>query len=209
MYLRLMRSDRSPRSRRPTLESWPSCETMPSIPESPSTVSTRREWDTGFPEPFCGNGNTTLRHPDAKVGTDACITADDIPVSRALNRDRKSFLGSKYSKRTISHGMLTPQQQQSMIRQQHNASVMYSDSAILDSDGESCNLTSTPVMPSRQVSYGIQPGGHSSKDSLDRRRSSSSAHDPKHGSMIPPGSPSSTSTSRSRGFFRKLRLHRD
>lgn len=203
MPLRLMRRSRS--SKRSTLESWSSCETMGIISESPSPVSTRREWDTGFPESFCGNGNTTLRHPDAKVGADACITADDIPVSQALNRERRSFLGNKYSKRTISHGVLTPQQQRSVVRQQNTASVMYSDCAIIDSDAESTTLSSTPFMPSRSASYGMQP----SKDSFDGRRSSSSGHDSKDGSMIPPSSPSSTSTNRSRGFLRKLRRHRD
>ncbi|KLU90116.1 hypothetical protein MAPG_09081 [Magnaporthiopsis poae ATCC 64411] len=173
------------------------------IPESPSTVSTRREWDTGFPESFCGNGNTTLRHPDAKVGADACITADDIPVSQALNRERRSFLSSKYSKRTISHGVLTPQQQQSIVRQQNTASVMYSDCAIIDSDAESATLT--PFMPSRSTSYGMQTSG----DSFEGRRSSTSVHDPKDESNMPPSSPSSTSTSRSRGFLRRLRRHRD
>lgn len=53
MPLRLMRRSRS--SKRSTLESWSSCETMGIISESPSPVSTRREWDTGFPESFCGS----------------------------------------------------------------------------------------------------------------------------------------------------------
>jgi len=47
--------------------------------------------DTGFPEPFCGTRNTSLPHPDAKIGPDAFITEDDVNVTRALLRHRMTF----------------------------------------------------------------------------------------------------------------------
>ncbi|KAH8893326.1 hypothetical protein GQ53DRAFT_822028 [Thozetella sp. PMI_491] len=79
---------------------------MGSIPQSPTSLRPRSR-DTGFPDNFCGVGNTSLPHPDARVGPDACITADDISVSKALSRHRRSFLAKH--KRTISHGMITPE----------------------------------------------------------------------------------------------------
>ncbi|KAL1875922.1 hypothetical protein VTK73DRAFT_9706 [Phialemonium thermophilum] len=87
--------------------SWSSCEVMGSLPEDPTTTSRPRRRDTGFPEPFCGNRNTTLPHPDAIVAPDASITADDIAVQRVLSRQRRSFLVKH--KRTISHGLITPE----------------------------------------------------------------------------------------------------
>lgn len=63
---------------------------MATPPRSPSQTSTRIR-DTGFPDTFCGNRNTTLPHPDAKIGPDACITEDDVNVGRALIRHRMSF----------------------------------------------------------------------------------------------------------------------
>jgi len=59
-------------------------------PRSPTQMSIR-DRDTGFPEPFCGTRNTSLPHPDAKIGPDACLTEDDINVTRALLRHRMSF----------------------------------------------------------------------------------------------------------------------
>ncbi|KAK3995056.1 hypothetical protein QBC44DRAFT_305669 [Cladorrhinum sp. PSN332] len=63
---------------------------MATPPQSPRQMSIR-DRDTGFPEPFCGNRNTSLPHPDAKIGAEACITEDDVNVTRALLRHRMSF----------------------------------------------------------------------------------------------------------------------
>ncbi|KAK4193121.1 hypothetical protein QBC35DRAFT_164878 [Podospora australis] len=82
---------RRPRFRRAPSSTWTIQEDMVyEAPRSP-TQSSLRERDTGFPEPFCGNRNTSLHHPDAKVGEDACITEDDVNVGRALIRHRMSF----------------------------------------------------------------------------------------------------------------------
>lgn len=102
--------------------------TMTSFPQSPtSTVSSRPgSRDTGFPEPFNGDRNTTLPHPEANLSPDACITADDISVAKVLHRSRRSFL-SKNSRRAVSHGKINPAVAQ-----------MYSDDAVLlETEGES------------------------------------------------------------------------
>lgn len=59
-------------------------------PKSP-TQRSLRERNTGFPDCFCGNRNTSLPHPEAKLGEEACITEDDVNVGRALVRHRMSF----------------------------------------------------------------------------------------------------------------------
>ena len=81
---------------------------MISVPPRSPTLSNRssRDYDTGFPEPFCGNGNTTLRHPDANTSPDACISSDDIAVEHVYIRSRRSFL-HKNKRTTLSHGKLT------------------------------------------------------------------------------------------------------
>ncbi|KAK0739884.1 hypothetical protein B0T21DRAFT_150063 [Apiosordaria backusii] len=82
--------------RRPRFRKSPSTsfstisEDMVTPPRSPSQMSTRIR-DTGFPDTFCGNRNTSLPHPEAKIGPDACITEDDVNVGRALIRHRMSF----------------------------------------------------------------------------------------------------------------------
>ncbi|KAL2196275.1 hypothetical protein P885DRAFT_78614 [Corynascus similis CBS 632.67] len=64
---------------------------MPPIPQSPTQMSLRQR-DTGFPESFCGSRNTTLPHPEAHIGPDACITQDDVNPARALVRHRMTFM---------------------------------------------------------------------------------------------------------------------
>lgn len=96
---------RLPGSRRKYPRSWSSCSTMGSLPES-STSSRPRSRDTGFPEPFCGNRNTTLPHPDANLSPGASISADDIAEHRVVARQRR-FLDKH--KRTLSHGKITPE----------------------------------------------------------------------------------------------------
>lgn len=121
------------RSRRLSHTNWDfldvknsSFDTM-SVANSETSTSSRRR-DTGFPESFCGREypcfqcggftklteipgrNTTLPHPEADTSPNACISQEDIAVSRALTRHRRSFLAKH--KRTVSHGLLTPGMQQ-------------------------------------------------------------------------------------------------
>ena len=105
---------------------------MGSIPQSPKIRPGSR--DTGFPEPFCGNRNTTLPHPEANLSPDACISADDISVSRVMHRSRRSFL-SKHNKRTTSHGVITREME-----------AMYSDALSADGGDSSHDAASVLVI---------------------------------------------------------------
>lgn len=107
------------------------------------TSSRPRSRNTGFPEPFCGSKshslappsrgthtdkkaidrNTTLPHPDANTSPDACISQDDISVSRVHSRQRRSFLAK--NKRATSHGIITPEMEQ-----------MYSEMVAVCNDSE-------------------------------------------------------------------------
>ncbi|TLD30356.1 hypothetical protein PspLS_02613 [Pyricularia sp. CBS 133598] len=166
---------------------------MGSIPQSPSVtkpIGSLRRRDTGFPEPFCGQRNTTLPHPDAIVSPDACITADDISVSKA--RTRRSLLHSQKYKHTLSHGRISPND---MYRANENVMV--------DSDGDSPVPPPIARMPSIITnSTGIRP---STKDSYDDRRSS---HPISELSMVSP-STTSSSSGRRKSLFRKFRWNRD
>lgn len=53
--------------------------------------------------------NTTLPHPDADTSPNACISQDDISVTRVMSRHRRSFLAKH--KRITSHGIITPDMQ--------------------------------------------------------------------------------------------------
>ncbi|KAL2118304.1 hypothetical protein VTJ04DRAFT_7964 [Mycothermus thermophilus] len=76
--------------RRMTLQPGP----LSPIPQSPAVALAKPVCNksTGFPESFCGKGNTTLRHPEAIVSPDASISEEDISPARAVLRHRASFL---------------------------------------------------------------------------------------------------------------------
>ncbi|KAL1864868.1 hypothetical protein Daus18300_007435 [Diaporthe australafricana] len=110
---------------------------MTSMPHS-DTSSRPPSRQTGFPEPFCGSRNTTLPHPDADTSPNASISQDDIAISRVESRQRRSFRAK--NKRTISHGLITPEMEQ-----------MYSDLVAVTSDSESSptreDLERLPTIP--------------------------------------------------------------
>ncbi|CAG8953142.1 hypothetical protein HYFRA_00003341 [Hymenoscyphus fraxineus] len=58
---------------------------------------------TGFHEPFCGDRNTTRPHPQAIIGANAIITAENIPKLR--HRNPSSFFSKRKGKAT-SHGKI-------------------------------------------------------------------------------------------------------
>ncbi|CAG8982172.1 hypothetical protein HYALB_00003607 [Hymenoscyphus albidus] len=58
---------------------------------------------TGFHEPFCGDRNTTRPHPQAIIGPNAIITAENIPKLR--HRNPSSFFSKRKGKAT-SHGKI-------------------------------------------------------------------------------------------------------
>ncbi|KAL2162683.1 hypothetical protein VTH06DRAFT_6519 [Thermothelomyces fergusii] len=66
-------------------------DVMAPVPQSPTRTPLPRR-DTGFPKSFCGSRNTTLPHPEAILGPDACITQDDVNPARALLRHRMSCM---------------------------------------------------------------------------------------------------------------------
>lgn len=126
--------------------------------EASSSSSARaraRARDTGFPESFCGSEslspsrslapqrltnlppidrNTSLPHPDADTSPNASISQDDIAVSRALSRHRRSFLVGKM-RRNVSHGRITAEMEQ-----------MYSDVSV------NPDLDASPtLLPSAQL----------------------------------------------------------
>ncbi|PSR97032.1 hypothetical protein BD289DRAFT_480368 [Coniella lustricola] len=107
-----------------------------------SASSRTRSRDTGFPESFCGNRNTSLPHPDADTSGNACITQEDISVSRVMSRQRHSFL-NKYNKRTISHGYITPETEQ-MSRTA--AAVAHLDSDMSASDEKLPTMNRAPEL---------------------------------------------------------------
>ncbi|KAK1980928.1 hypothetical protein LZ30DRAFT_593784 [Colletotrichum cereale] len=96
---------------------------MTNAPRSPSTKSQASLRDTGFPEPFNGERNTTLPHPDANLSPDAVISQDDISGQRVMARTRRSFL--QKHRRTISHGVITPQM-----------AALYSHEALAETEAE-------------------------------------------------------------------------
>ncbi|KAK3951231.1 hypothetical protein QBC32DRAFT_167106 [Pseudoneurospora amorphoporcata] len=92
---------RSPRQR----VSWSSTiDDMSSLRPCSSTSSKGR--DTGFPEPFNGDRNTTLPHPEAIVGPNATLGEDDISAERALMRARNSFLKEPTSSPNNAEGFM-------------------------------------------------------------------------------------------------------
>ncbi|CAK7199663.1 hypothetical protein SEUCBS139899_002346 [Sporothrix eucalyptigena] len=129
---------------------------MHSVPPKSPTLSNRssRDYDTGFPEPFCGSGNTTWRHPEANISPDACISSDDIAVDRLYTRSRRSFLHHKNKRTTLSHGKLTSADLQaynelsSIVEipsrtELTTASSSSSQNSRLSKDGESLNRPSS------------------------------------------------------------------
>jgi hypothetical protein len=77
-------------------------QTTPQIMSTPPTPTRirREDRDTGFPEPFGDNFNTTLPHPDADLSPNATISQDDLSVAQAMKRRRLSML-TKH-RRTVS-----------------------------------------------------------------------------------------------------------
>ncbi|EFX01405.1 hypothetical protein CMQ_6347 [Grosmannia clavigera kw1407] len=87
-------------------QSWStaSINAMESAPRTPTKPQSRGYY-TGFPEPFCGTGNTTLRHPDADTSPNASIGSGDIDVNRVFVRTRRNFLSRH--KHTSNHGKIS------------------------------------------------------------------------------------------------------
>lgn len=146
--------------------SWTQLEVHHSVDSmsiaSSSASSRPRTRDTGFPEPFCGSEshhasksvskalthgldrNTTLPHPDADTSPNACISQDDISVTRVLTRQRRSFLAKH--KRITSHGIITPEMQ--MYNENNVSLVMISESESSSglTSAQLATISGTPVV---------------------------------------------------------------
>jgi len=64
-----------------------------STPPTPTSArARRRSHDTGFPEPFNEDYNTTLPHPEANLSPNAVISSDSLSAPHLLERRRTSIL---------------------------------------------------------------------------------------------------------------------
>ncbi|KAK3684847.1 hypothetical protein B0T22DRAFT_442070 [Podospora appendiculata] len=86
--------------------SWSEVDHMGALPQSPTLTSLRGR-DTGFPEPFCSQRNTSLPHPEANLAPGASITEADVAAQRAVARHRLSFMINKEHERERLAGTST------------------------------------------------------------------------------------------------------
>jgi hypothetical protein len=142
-------------------------------------------------------GNTRLPHPEANLSPDATITADDVPISKLQARSRRSFL-SKTNRRTISHGIITPEMQR-----------MHTEAATIPE-------IEVGTMPTTIAGRVSKDGG----ESLDRTDSSWTADDdaPAAPRVVSSGSPTGNASGRQsldapkvetekrRSLLRKIRM---
>lgn len=137
--------------------------------------------------------NTSLPHPDADTSPNASITQEDISVSRVVSRHRRSFLAK--SKRTISHGYITPETEQ-----------MYSDVAVTSDSDASPILAQDarlPGAPTRPTSGGANSfNSASTVDHEDAAPKSPNTHSRQRSSI------SSAGRGRRRSFMERIGLHR-
>ncbi|RDW61029.1 hypothetical protein BP6252_12412 [Coleophoma cylindrospora] len=76
------------------------------VQEPPTTPKRVPNLNTGFPEPFNHERNTTLPHPDADTSVGAVIEGPEIALSRTHSR-KISFLSHR-SKHSNASGKLDP-----------------------------------------------------------------------------------------------------
>ncbi|RYP61998.1 hypothetical protein DL771_009909 [Monosporascus sp. 5C6A] len=88
---------------------------------------TSRNYDTGFPDWFAAR-TTSLRHPDAIVGSGAYISAEDLDPDKAIRRSKRRLLAKH--RRTISHGKIKEAGQGQDL---HKSTIPDNDS-VLDED---------------------------------------------------------------------------
>ncbi|KAL0467381.1 hypothetical protein QR685DRAFT_574817 [Neurospora intermedia] len=99
-----MRSFTRHRFSRQRVSSSSTIDDMSSLRPCSSTSSRGR--DTGFPEPFNEDRNTTLPHPEANIGPNATLGEEDISTERALMRARNSFLKDPTSSPNSAEGFM-------------------------------------------------------------------------------------------------------
>lgn len=183
------------------------------------TSSQPRSRNTGFPEPFCGSKfhlctpsrcnstekvterNTTLPHPDANISPDACISQDDISVTRVQSRQRRSFLAK--NKRATSHGIITPEMEQ-----------MYSEMVAVYSDSEPSpgreehgglsTIPGTPAISSMARPPSKDGGASFASDSTDDHGNPADRHHHRPHLRQPSDGGMSAKSGKRRNFMQKL-----
>ncbi|RYO90679.1 hypothetical protein DL766_006168 [Monosporascus sp. MC13-8B] len=124
-------SSRSKRDlhRTETLDSTVTTFTMSTVSASTNdSRPTSRNYDTGFPDWFAAH-TTSLRHPDAIVGSGACISAEDFDPDKAIRRSKRRLLAKH--RRTLSHGKIEPEAGQG---QDLHLSAIPDNDSVLDED---------------------------------------------------------------------------
>ncbi|KAJ6786682.1 hypothetical protein PWT90_09728 [Aphanocladium album] len=166
-----------------------------------SIRTTRQPRDTGFPEPFHLERNTTLPHPDADLSPNACIGQDDVHADFVMKRSSLSFLHrSKKHKKTVSHGVvpshlaatpsalsLAPSTTASTTVQHHETH----SSQQRPHNNSQPSIVETPPSPTMSK-YARDSFATSRRDDDDE---------------TPPTSPDDASMKSSRGLFGKFRRH--
>jgi hypothetical protein len=179
----------------------PQTKTTPQIPQisvmSPQartpdgpTHTRQRSRDTGFPEPFDNDRNTTLPHPEADLSPNACISQDDIAVDAVVKHRRRPFANKH--RRTVSHGYISP-----------TAEAIQSTMALSMLDTSAVNYSNynpserTNDRPNTPSTWSVRL----SKDALDSANGSNPDKD------TPPSSPDATTPSGGRGkrFFERFK----
>lgn len=198
----------------------PSIEIMSAsgTPTNPSTSSFQRQnRDTGFPEPFNGDRNTTLPYPGADLSPNARITMDDGLLNADPFSNKRSFRRSRLNKhkRTVSYGKITPQ-----FEAPHSVVSIVDATAGVRSTSSGTltrSETETSLSPSAPPAASAHPAAHSMQPShVPQTPMSASFSSPrtsreetdsfrsKREDETPPSSPESHS-SRKEGFMQRWR----
>ncbi|KJZ78271.1 hypothetical protein HIM_02309 [Hirsutella minnesotensis 3608] len=151
---------------------------------SRSAKSRRQPRDTGFPEPLDEGRNTTLPHPDADLSPNATISHEDVAGDKAMLKRRRLFSLSNKHKKTINHGVISPQME--ALSSVISLSVMSNDSLSKDR-----GKLASPSMSSLRLSK-------DGSDSLDSKRADDDD--------TPPTSPEVSEHHRKKGLLGRLRL---
>lgn len=173
--------------------------------EASLTILTK---SVSFALTYSPDRNTTLPHPDADTSPNACISQDDISVTRVLSRQRRSFLAKH--KRITSHGIITPDMQ---MYNENNVSLVMSECE--PSPGlTSARLASIPA--SSAVVHSSRPHSKGDGESLASAstgdhndaapKSPTDRHNPFRRRLS--SDTNETKASRRRSLIQKLGIHR-
>ncbi|KAJ3498922.1 hypothetical protein NLG97_g750 [Lecanicillium saksenae] len=165
-----------------------------------SVRKTRQPRDTGFPEPFHLERNTTLPHPDADLSPNACIGQDDVHADFVMKRSSLSFLHrSKKHKKTVSHGVVPAH----LATTPSALSLAPSTTSTTVHHYDTHDAQQRPHNNSQPSIIETPPSPTISKYARDSFATSRQDDDDE----TPPTSPDDASMKSSRGLFGKFRRH--